>query len=106
MKIKALIVFLLLVFLVFISSGAKASSNQSENTLIAYKARVVPDLDGTVTQSEWSDAKPYVFQWSNSENISRNQKLAASLAMKHDEKTCTFCLPLMMTMPKTMMLWI
>jgi len=84
------VIFLVLVtaFSPSIHASGPASENEYDNgRLIAYRARVIPHIDGIVSPHEWTDAKPYLYEWENGGPgmpISSGM-LSLSFCLKHDK---------------------
>ncbi len=88
---RGIALFLILMFMIPVSSVSFTGQGNPPSSgglaLVAYEAGAIPNIDGTLSPSEWSDAKPYVFQWNDSKRIApENSPLIATLTMKHDER--------------------
>ena len=62
-----------------------ATATETRSTAFtAYRASVVPTIDGKISPGEWGDAEPYQYSWRNETAIRETGDLSATVCMKYD----------------------
>ncbi len=83
---KMIFLSVISVFLLLFLVLPSGFSDDITEAFLVCKSEKRPSIDGKLSSSEWDDAKPYVFRWDSSMNISGGENLMATLTMKHDDE--------------------
>ncbi len=86
------IVAVILVMLMVLPVSATATEIGS-TAFTAYRASVVPTIDGKISPGEWGDAEPYYYHFDEGNNvyyIRTDGNLSGTLCLKHDSQWLYF----------------